>query len=37
MNMRNSEGVWRLEYLELPTIENIDEKNDLKDSSEESE
>ena len=35
--MRNSEGVWRLEYFDLPAIENIDDQNDLNDTGEESE
>jgi hypothetical protein len=35
--MRNSEGVWRLEYFDLPSIENVDDQKDLNDSSEDSE
>jgi len=27
--MKDSKGVWRLEYLELPSNENTDEQNDL--------
>ncbi len=27
--MKDSQGVWRLEYLELPSNENVDEQNDL--------
>ena len=34
--MRNSEGVWRLEYFDLPAIDN-DDQNDLNISDEESE
>jgi len=32
--MRNSEGVWRLEYFDLPVIENIDDQNDSSEESE---
>ena len=29
--MKNKEGIWRLEYLEPPINEELDEQNDLND------
>ena len=29
--MKNKEGIWRLEYLEPPINEDLDEQNDLND------
>ena len=29
--MKNKEGIWRLEYLEIPINEDLDEQNDLND------
>jgi len=29
--MKNKEGIWRLEYLETPINEDLDEQNDLND------
>jgi len=37
MNMKNNEGVWRLEYLEFPSIENTVEPNESNDTCEEPE
>ena len=34
--MTNIEGVWRLEYFEIPSNENLDEQNDLNYPDEES-
>ena len=33
--MRDCQGVWRLEYLELPSNENTDEQDDLNYTTEE--
>jgi hypothetical protein len=37
MHITNTEGVWRLEYFEFPSDENLDEQNDRNYSDEESE